>query len=101
MSRETPSQAVVGYASAGVPSRWAERLMAPVGWPFYFLLIIAALCLLWEARNPGSIFTRLLFVVTFGCFGIYWSIRLVFQRMLSGIYRLPSLAVTERFRPFI
>jgi hypothetical protein len=87
---------VLSYSSQVLPPRWARLLMRPLGWPFFTLLTLAALYILWQFRVPfANRGPRTISFAIAALFGSLWLLRLILPFVLRRIYRVPQ----SEFRP--
>jgi hypothetical protein len=93
MSQQKPDDVVLSYASKVVPPWWARVLLRPLGWPYFSLLTLGCLWILWAFRLPApfpNVWIPLFAVIP--SLGLLLLLRIVLQLVLWRIYRRPWLA---------
>ena len=92
MSNNPLEPTVLSYSSQVVPPGWARWLMRPIGWPFFAVMSVTALWILWRFRIPSPALPANTFIPFIGfiiALGVVWFLRLVLALVLCGIYRTP------------
>jgi hypothetical protein len=95
------SQPVLSYASEVAPPRWVRWLLNPIGWPYFSLLALACLWVLWQFRIPEPFVARMVCVFRVIPFlVVLLLLRLVLRLVLWRVYRRPWRAFLAGFWRF-